>query len=73
MIHIRRVAQATVGLTTAVMIWCSTYVTFAAEAYTPRVGEPHADFMLPRIDNGHPIKLSDLRGKRVLLIHFASW
>jgi hypothetical protein len=28
---------------------------------------------LPRIDNGKPLKLSDYRGQKVLLIHFASW
>jgi len=41
--------------------------------YAPRVGKPHPDFLLPRIDNGEPIRLSQYRGKRVLLVHFASW
>jgi hypothetical protein len=41
--------------------------------YAPRVGEPHPDFLLPRIDDGQPIRLSQYRGKRVLLVHFASW
>ena len=41
--------------------------------YRPQVGEPHPDFVLPRIDNGKPLQLSDFRGKKILLVHFASW
>lgn len=41
--------------------------------YQAAVGEPHPDFVLPRIDNGQPLRLSDYRGQKVLLIHFASW
>ena len=41
--------------------------------YAPEVGKPHPGFVLPRIDNGEPIRLSQYRGKRVLLVHFASW
>ena len=41
--------------------------------YTPKVGEPHADFILPSIDDGMPLQLSDYRGKKVVLMHFASW
>ena len=41
--------------------------------YRPTVGQPHADFLLPRIDNREPVSLSQFRGKKVLLIHFASW
>lgn len=36
------------------------------------VGSPHPDFVLPTIDGGYA-RLSDYRGKKVLLIHFASW
>lgn len=45
----------------------------AAPSYSPRVGEPHSDFTLPRIDNREPVSLSQFRGNKVLLIHFASW
>jgi peroxiredoxin len=38
----------------------------------PTVGQVHADFALPSIDEG-VVRLSDYRGKRVLLLHFASW
>jgi hypothetical protein len=41
--------------------------------YEPNVGERHADFTLPDILTGKPVSLSDYRGKKILLIHFASW
>ena len=41
--------------------------------YDPRVGEPHPDFRLPRISDRKPVSLSDYRGKKMLLIQFASW
>lgn len=46
----------------------------AAEAVPIGVeeGEMYPDFMLPMID-GKRAKLSDYRGKKVLLFHFASW
>jgi len=44
-----------------------------AAPYAPRVGQLHPDFTLPRIDNRQPVSLSQFRGKKVLLIHFASW
>ncbi len=36
------------------------------------VGEMYPDFYLPRLDGGFG-RLSDYRGRRVLLVHFASW
>ena len=44
-----------------------------AAVYTPRVGQPHVDFLLPTIGSRQPVSLSQYRGKKVLLIHFASW
>ena len=44
-----------------------------AAEYAPKVGERHSDFTLPDIATGKPTSLSDLRGKKVLLIHFSSW
>ena len=41
--------------------------------YQSQPGTVHADFVLPRIEDGQPQRLSDLRGKKVLLVHFASW
>ncbi len=45
----------------------------AVSSYPPRVVELHPDFDLPRIDNRLPMSLSQFRGKKVLLINFASW
>lgn len=42
-------------------------------SYRPVIGEPHPDFVLPNIRNNKPLRLSDYRGQKVLLIHFASW
>ena len=36
------------------------------------VGQMYPDFRLPRLD-GTFGRLSDFRGKKVLLVHFASW
>lgn len=47
--------------------------SFPAMAYDPQVGQSHADFSLPDINSGQMRRLSDFRGKKVLLIHFASW
>ena len=44
-----------------------------AQGYAPKVGEPHPEFTLPDIQTGKPVSLADFRGKKVLLIQFASW
>ena len=41
--------------------------------YGPKVGEHHPEFTLPDVNSGTPVSLSDFRGKKVLLIQFASW
>jgi hypothetical protein len=46
--------------------------TFAAD-YPPRVGQPHPDFTLPDIEDRAPVSLAQFRGRKVLLIQFASW
>ena len=47
----------------------------AAEAagYRPVVGQPHPDFVLPSVRDRAPIRLSAFRGKKLLLLHLASW
>jgi peroxiredoxin len=37
------------------------------------LGARHPEFTLPDINTGKPVSLSDFRGKKVLLIQFASW
>ncbi len=44
-----------------------------ADGYSPRLGQPHPDFTLPSIADRTPVSLSQFRGRKVLLIHFASW
>ncbi len=41
--------------------------------YQIEQGTAHPDFILPSIEDGKAIQLSDYRGKKVLLMHFASW
>lgn len=45
----------------------------AAAPYAPKVGQRHLDFTLPTIAGRAPVSLSSFRGKKVLLIQFASW
>lgn len=54
------------------LLLAATPVTFARQ-YDPEVGKPHVDFVLPRLEDRAPVKLSDYRGQKVLLIQFASW
>jgi len=44
----------------------------AAPAQTD-VGQPFPDLVFPTVDGEQTVRLSDHRGKRVLLIEFASW
>jgi len=44
-----------------------------AASYAPKIGERHPDFTLPTIGDRTPVSLSNFRGKKVLLIQFASW
>lgn len=62
-------------LTTAMFasLFASTSAIAQQELYRPEVGKLHPDIVLPRIDNGESVSLADYRGKKVLLIHFASW
>ncbi len=55
------------------LLLCGAARTAPAEPYAPRVGERHPNFTLPAISDGRPVSLSQYRGKKVLLIHFASW
>jgi hypothetical protein len=45
----------------------------SAASYPPRVGEPHPDVLLPNIEDRAPVSLAQFRGRKVLLIQFASW
>ena len=66
----RKWLMRTMVLTAA---WAGATPFPRAEEYSPRIGERHADFTLPSIGDGKPVSLSQFRGQKVLLIHFASW
>ncbi len=44
-----------------------------AAPYPPKVGQPHPQIILPTLDGERVIALSTFRGRKVLLVHFASW
>jgi hypothetical protein len=54
------------------MLASGCFSSFAA-GYSPQVGQLHPDFTMPNIVDNKPVSLSQFRGKKVLLVHFASW
>jgi hypothetical protein len=54
---------------------CLAFLAVSSHAadYSPQVGQIHPDFVLPEIDTKEPVELSQFRGRKILLIHFASW
>jgi hypothetical protein len=61
------------GLVMAILGSTSNSQESAPQIYRPKVGELHVDFCLPQIGSSKPVSLSDYRGTKVLLMHFASW
>ena len=39
----------------------------------PRSGEPYPTHLLPSLPDGRPLSIAHFRGKKVLLLQFASW
>ncbi len=60
------------GILMTALVFLGSSVCGAA-GYSPRVGQVHPDFTLPGIVDGEPVSLSQFRGRKVLLVHFASW
>ena len=56
-----------------VSITLASVASNANAQYAPKVGQRHPDFTFANITTGKPVSLSDFRGKKVLLIQFASW
>ncbi|MCP4886916.1 MAG: hypothetical protein P1U77_13035 [Rubripirellula sp.] len=52
---------------------CWSSAMAAPGDYDIKVGQYHPDLTLPSIESGKPISLRQFRGKKTLLIHFASW
>jgi hypothetical protein len=50
-----------------------TAMLHAAEKYPPGPGKVHPQIVLRTLEGDRTIALSSLRGKKVLLVHFASW
>lgn len=65
--------QQIISSTLVLIILVATNVVAQNENYQPVMGRVHPDFELPSIDEPKRVKLSDFRGKKLLLFHFASW
>jgi len=62
-----------ISLSLVAAAFLTTTTPASADPYAPKVGQRHPDFTLPDIRTGKPVSLSEFRGKKVLLIQFASW
>lgn len=63
---VKRLILCVLGLTL-----CSPWAVGIEKGIDP--GRLYPDFTLPRVDTDRAVSLEDYRGRRVLLIHFASW
>ena len=61
------------ALAIALALLLTRVTDVSAAHYAPRVGQPHVNFTLPDIQQRKAHSLSQYRGKKVLLIQFASW
>lgn len=61
------------SISTVILLTVSIRLEAQQRKYDIQVGQPHPEFVLPNIETGEPVSLSQFRGKKVLLIHFASW
>jgi hypothetical protein len=69
MIFARRIRSTRVLVAACLL----TFAAGFAAAAEIQVGEPAPDFELPSLDGKHTIRLSDFRGRRVLIFTWASW
>ena len=44
-----------------------------ARSANTKVGEVYPNYVFPSLEDGRPTALSEFRGKKVILHHFASW
>jgi hypothetical protein len=58
---------------TLLACWAWGLPVVGAEGNPPKAGRPHPQIVLPTIKGDRAIALSSLRGRKVLLVHFASW
>lgn len=65
--------QHTLAFLVIAAAWSLAALPSAATPAQTAVGEAFPDLVLPTVDGQQTVRLSDHRGKRVLLIEFASW
>ena len=39
----------------------------------PKPGDPYPSYLLPSLRSGDPLSVAHFRGKKILLLQFASW
>ena len=57
----------------AALALCASAPAALAQDRRPQLGDPYPEFSFPTLDGERTISLSSLRGKRLLLVQFASW
>ena len=72
-VGVRNGAMARVAASLLTLLGWALTTPATALGYAPKEGERHAEFTLPDIQTSKPVSLKDFRGRKVLLIQFASW
>ena len=56
------------------ILLCLLFVSFSnAAPLKIQIGQPFPDLLLPSLEDGSPMSLTDYRGEKVMLHIFASW
>ena len=61
------------GIALALAAALSGVAAAEEDGYSARVGRAHPDFVLPSVAETAPVVLSRFRGRKLLLLHLASW
>ncbi len=69
----RAIASYSLSALAALAIGASLAAAGPAPAYSPKAGRQHPPLALWNLEHQEVVSLAGLRGKKVLLIHFASW
>lgn len=67
-----RIRRATLAVALIAVLWSAPALAAENPTIGVKRGEMYPDFLLPTVD-GDLKRLSDFRGKKILLFHFASW
>jgi hypothetical protein len=63
-----------IRLATAFFLWSAcSLVPFPLRAQNLRIGEPAPNFSLARADGSGDVRLSQFRGRRVVIFSWAAW